>query len=156
MAKTTRNLGLVKAIFVGDNPPTNTDVIWRDTSLVTPLHKYYNETTGLWEALINTVNIDNITIKKDGFEKIYVDTSVLDITYRMNQASIDGNTIINFSSVMPNLNYFVSILSYIATGGIVVGSGWSANSVNTLNGFTFIPPSKYPQGTLIYIARLFK
>lgn len=154
--KVTKNLGLVKAIFVGDNPPINTDVIWRDTSLVIPLHKYYNQLSGQWEAFITSVQVDNISIKKDGMDRIYVDTEVLDITHRMAEVSISGTTIVNFSSVMPNNQFFVSVLSYIATGGVVVGSGFSANSANTINGFTFIPPSKYPNGSLIYIARLFK
>ena len=154
--KVTKNLGLVKAIFVGDNPPININVIWRDTSLIVPLHKYYNQLSGQWESFITAVQVDNISIKKDGMDRIFVDTEVLDITYRMATASIAGNTQINFSSPMPNNQFFVSVLSYVATGGVVVGSGWSSNSANTINGFTFIPPSKYPNGSLIYIARLFK
>lgn len=43
-----KNLGLVKALFVGENPPLNESVIWLDTGLTVPLHKYYNTTSGAW------------------------------------------------------------------------------------------------------------
>lgn len=46
---TQKNLGLVKAIFVGPSAPSNTNVIWRDT--INGVHKTYNTTTALWEAL---------------------------------------------------------------------------------------------------------
>jgi len=71
----TRNLGLVKAIYVGNNPPSNTDLLWRDTSLPTPLHKFYNTSTSSWEAFIYSVLIDNVTIKKNASDQLYVDTS---------------------------------------------------------------------------------
>lgn len=77
MAKVTKNLGIVKAIFVGTTAPTNTDALWRDTSLAIPVHKYYNQSTGLWEELINAVLVDNITIKKDVDGKIYVDLTTI-------------------------------------------------------------------------------
>lgn len=155
--KTTRNLGLVKAIFVGATPPENTDVLWRDTSLSLPLHKYFNQISGLWEPLINSVLIDNVTIKKDALDRLYVNSSALDLTYRSGQQlNISGNSFISFSSSMPNLNYYVQILSYISNTGIVIQSGFSANSQNQLTGFLFIPPSKYPQGSLVYLAMLYK
>ena len=72
-----KNLGLVKAIFVGVQAPTNTSVIWLDTSLTTPLHKYYNTTSGTWEALVHSALIDNYTIKKDVDGKLYVDNSTI-------------------------------------------------------------------------------
>jgi hypothetical protein len=71
----TRNLGLVKAIYVGNNPPSNTDLLWRDTSLPTPLHKFYNTSTSSWEAFIYSVLIDNVTIKKNASDQLYVDIS---------------------------------------------------------------------------------
>ena len=69
----TVNVGLVKAIFVGTTAPTNTNVLWRDTSLNPPLHKYYNTTTSSWETFIYSTLIDNVTIKKDVDGKLYVD-----------------------------------------------------------------------------------
>lgn len=75
MAKVTKNLGIVKAIFVGTTAPQNTNVLWRDTSLAIPLHKYYNQSSSQWEELINAVLIDNLTIKKDIDGKLYADIS---------------------------------------------------------------------------------
>ena len=68
----TKNLGLVKAIHVGTVAPTNTQMLWFDTSLATPLHKFYNTTTSSWEALILAVLIDNSTIIKDVDGKLMV------------------------------------------------------------------------------------
>lgn len=73
----TKDLGLVKAIFEGTTPPTNTSVLWRDTSLTIPLIKQYNPTTSAWEPLIYFTLIDNITIKKDGDGKLYVDVTTI-------------------------------------------------------------------------------
>lgn len=73
----TTNVGIVKAIHVGTIAPTNTDMIWFDTSLIIPLHKFYNPTTSQWEQFLYAVLIDNLTIKKDGDGKLYVDESAL-------------------------------------------------------------------------------
>jgi len=43
------NLGLVKAIFVGSVPPTNTNVIWRDTNV--DQLKWYDSTVSNWVSL---------------------------------------------------------------------------------------------------------
>lgn len=75
MAIKTTNLGLVKAIFVGTSAPSNKNLIWRDTSLTVPIHKFYNETTLSWVELVNAVLVDNITIKIDVDGKLYVDSS---------------------------------------------------------------------------------
>lgn len=77
MSKVVKNLGIVKAIFVSNTPPTNTDVLWRDTNLTIPIHKWYNQSTSSWEELINTVVIDNITIKRDDDGKLYVDIATI-------------------------------------------------------------------------------
>lgn len=71
----TKNLGLVKAIFVGATPPDNTDVLWKDTTV--NLHKAYNSSTGTWDTLVGLVLIDNITIKRDVDGKLYVDVSTI-------------------------------------------------------------------------------
>lgn len=69
----TKNLGIVKALHVATTPPTNTDMIWRDTSLATPLHKYYNPTTLTWQAFIYAVLVDGVTIKINTSDQLYVD-----------------------------------------------------------------------------------
>lgn len=71
----TLNVGLVKAIFVGETAPANTVVLWYDS--VNNVHKSYNSSTLQWEPLIEAVLIDNATIKKDLNGKLYVDTNVL-------------------------------------------------------------------------------
>lgn len=75
MAKKITNIGLVKAIFVSAINPINTNVIWLDT--VENLHKAYNTSTNQWEPLVEMVQIDNATIKKDGEGKLYVDAATL-------------------------------------------------------------------------------
>lgn len=51
MPPTTKNLGLVKAIHEGVNPPTNTVMIWYDTNPGQNMHKYYDTVAGAWKAL---------------------------------------------------------------------------------------------------------
>ncbi len=46
----TKNFGTFKAIFVGPNPPTNTDLLWKD-SLNGGIFKYYNTNSKFWEAI---------------------------------------------------------------------------------------------------------
>lgn len=93
----TTNVGLVKAIFEGTTPPTNTSVLWRDTSLTIPLIKQYNPTTSAWEPLIYFTLIDNITIKKDGDGKLYVDVSTIP-ALQIADGSITLAKLVNFSS----------------------------------------------------------
>ncbi len=75
MAKKTTNLGLIVAIWVSNTAPTNTKLIWYDTSLSQPIHKYYNLSTESWEPFIYSTLIDNVTIKKNENDELYVDTS---------------------------------------------------------------------------------
>lgn len=60
MAVETKNLGLVKAIFVGTTPPTNTNVLWRDTSISPNAHKAFNTVTSLWEAISDVGTIQDL------------------------------------------------------------------------------------------------
>lgn len=75
MTVKTTNVGIVKAIHVGSTPPTNINMLWRDTNL--SIHKAYNSSTSEWEPLIYSTLIDNVTIKKDIDGKLYVDESAL-------------------------------------------------------------------------------
>lgn len=93
----TKDLGLVKAIFEKTTPPTNTSVLWRDTSLAIPLIKQYNPTTSSWEALIYFTLIDNITIKKDIDGKLYVDVSTIP-ALQITDGSITLAKLANFNS----------------------------------------------------------
>ncbi len=58
----TKNLGLVKAIFVGLIPPNNTQMLWYDDNNEVKKHKYYNTITSTWTELISgiTANQGNI------------------------------------------------------------------------------------------------
>lgn len=44
-----KNLGFIKAIHSGATPPTNTQMLWYDTSV--SLHKYYSTVSSTWVAL---------------------------------------------------------------------------------------------------------
>jgi len=50
MAKTSKNLGLVQAIFVGTTPPNNITQLWHN--LGDGLPYYYNQNTLQWEKLV--------------------------------------------------------------------------------------------------------
>lgn len=93
----TKDLGLVKAIFEGTTPPTNTSVLWRDTSLTIPLIKQYNPTTSSWEALVYFTLIDNATIKKDIDGKLYVDVTTIP-ALQVADGSITLAKLVNFNS----------------------------------------------------------
>jgi len=47
---TTKNLGVVKALFIGTVAPTNTQMLWYDTSV--NLHKYYDVVSTTWTTLV--------------------------------------------------------------------------------------------------------
>ena len=134
---TTRNLGLVKAIFVGTTPPTNTQVLWYDTSLATPVHKYYDTLTEQWISIVTPP--DTIDY------------------YRLNTYSVNGITDIVFSSALPSNSYYINILEYKAQDGTLVKSGWDLPSANKTDaGFRFIPPDRFLIGTLWYEAIMLK
>lgn len=48
------NLGLIKAIHSGINPPLNTKIIWYDDNLGQKIHKYYDVGTSQWIPLSGT------------------------------------------------------------------------------------------------------
>lgn len=54
----SKNLGQVKAIYIGTTPPTNTNMLWRDTSITPKTYKEYIDSTGQWEALVNFETFD--------------------------------------------------------------------------------------------------
>ena len=47
----TQNLGNVRAVIVSATAPTNTDVLWRDTSTSPFSTKIYNTNTSIWEPI---------------------------------------------------------------------------------------------------------
>jgi hypothetical protein len=78
MSTGTKNLGLVKAIWVGMTPPTNTSMIWYDTNIGVHLHKYYNTSTSLWEAF--TLNGANSPLyRSDGNIILLYDSAQFEI-----------------------------------------------------------------------------
>lgn len=48
-----KNLGQVKAIHVGTTAPTNTNMLWRDTSITPKTYKEYIDSSGTWEPLVS-------------------------------------------------------------------------------------------------------
>ena len=131
----TRNLGQVSAIFIGTSAPVNTTLLWYDTSLPSPIHKYYDTSISQWVTLVPFAVPDN---------------------YRLNDFSISTQTNVVFSSSLSSSNYFVEVLEYKASpSNVIVSSGWVINN-KTNSGFTFTPPSRYEVGTLYYKATLLK
>jgi hypothetical protein len=48
----TINLGPVKSIFIQSTPPSNTNVLWRDTSTVPAVLRFFNDSTAVWGPLV--------------------------------------------------------------------------------------------------------
>jgi hypothetical protein len=147
------NVGLVKAVFAGENPPNSRNVIWRDLSLVNPIHKYFDSLSGSWEPLSSSdVKIDNETIKKNQDGELYVDQTAFNAVnfYKLNTFPIAGETNVVFSQPnLPSNNYTITVLSYISSG-VDIKSGFSF-SVKTEFSFVFKPPSRYNVGMLTYL-----
>lgn len=49
----SKNLGLIKAIHVGINPPLNKRILWFDDNTNVKRHKYYDFQSATWELLTN-------------------------------------------------------------------------------------------------------
>lgn len=71
----TKNLGVIVALWSGVSAPTNTKLLWWDTANL--VHKAYNPSTTTWEPLMEVVQIDNATIKKNGSGQLYVDVATI-------------------------------------------------------------------------------
>jgi hypothetical protein len=51
----TKNLGQVAGLYIGTSAPSNTTLIWYDSTPAIKCHKVYNESLGQWIILDNTV-----------------------------------------------------------------------------------------------------
>lgn len=51
----TKNLGQVAGLYIGASAPSNTTLIWYDSTPAIKCHKVYNESLGQWIILDNTV-----------------------------------------------------------------------------------------------------
>jgi len=75
------NLGLVKAIFVGTSAPTNTNVIWRDTSTTPNTTKIYNTVASSWQEVGSTATQSLVVAVSD--ETTALTTGLAKLTFRM-------------------------------------------------------------------------
>jgi hypothetical protein len=50
------NLGFIQAVHEGGTPPTNTKILWLDTSSTPAVRKVYNTTLSIWEAFLPDVS----------------------------------------------------------------------------------------------------
>jgi hypothetical protein len=132
----TRNLGQVSAFIAGTVPPVNTSLIWYDTNDGVYLQKYWNVQSGDWVAFVQ------------GLDPV--------IMYRQDLAAVNGTTTITFRSELPSTDYVVEILSFTTLGLISVASGWTVPEISkTVEGFQIVPPSRYPEGNIVYRATLY-
>lgn len=58
----TQNLGNVRALIVSAVAPTNTNLLWRDTSVVPSVTKQYNNATSTWEGLATPGGISRVRL----------------------------------------------------------------------------------------------
>jgi len=69
----TKNLGLVKAIHVGLNPPLNIKMLWYNTNPSENRHYYYDVIALMWKPLISTSTGGGTTYN-------FIDTNTIDFT----------------------------------------------------------------------------
>lgn len=55
MAKTTKNLGQVAGVHIGTSAPTNTTLIWYDSTPAVMCHKVYDIALRSWVVLYESV-----------------------------------------------------------------------------------------------------
>ena len=123
-----KNLGLVKAIWVGTVPPSNIQLIWYDDNNDQKIHKYFDVISEQWLPLRSLGQMsESIT----SFQ------------------SISGATNIIFPRPIASNSYFVEILQFIS-GSTQVKSGWIITNKQA-TGFRFDPnSSRYSSGSLYY------
>ena len=54
------NLGWVKSIFEGLNPPSNTKMLWFNTNVGENRHYYYNQSISYWTPLNTIIQEDSL------------------------------------------------------------------------------------------------
>lgn len=107
---TTKNLGLVKAIHVGNNPPVNILMLWYNTNPMINQHYYYDVITASWVSLAGG-SILAINVSYDNSISLLTATNV--------QAAID-----ELDSILDGLSFAASNITYDP-----IGSGLTSTNV---------------------------
>ena len=92
MTLQTKNLGIVQAIFVGTIPPTNTNMLWRDTSSSPHTFKSFDNLTSSWVELSN--NLANTDLVQTQIQRSY--TVFEDGLLKFVTESANNTTVIQF------------------------------------------------------------
>jgi hypothetical protein len=96
MTLQTKNLGFVKAIFVGPTAPLNTNAIWRDTSVSPAIHKHYDTSLSQWKSLTQNISTANLTWTSDTTQNLNSKTLTLkDGVVLFNNTTVKIDTLAN-------------------------------------------------------------
>ncbi len=85
-----KNLGTIRAIHIGSSAPTNTKMLWYDTTV--DRHKFYNILTSQWEDLgpiidkVSTTNADATTI----FQITIADDTIVSVEFVVMGRKVNG------------------------------------------------------------------
>lgn len=109
---TTKNLGLVKSLHVGTTPPTNTNMVWRDTNTGVNKHKEYDPSLSAW------VNLGSVNFESGSWSPIpSIGGSIPQGSGAIGNYSVIGNLVHCFASISMD-NWGNALSGNIAVGGL--------------------------------------
>ena len=129
----TQNIGQVSAFFSGATPPTNTNLIWLDTSVSPALHKFYDSTISAWVS--SSSDVSSIFGRTGVISAVSTDYNSFYLRHDTAAQGLNGtqqaNAITNLgiTATATELNYVDGVTSNIQTQIDNVGS-------TTINGTT--------------------
>lgn len=118
MPPVTKNLGLVRAIHEGVNPPLNVKMLWYNTNPGENIHYYYDTVDFVWKPL---------TGSGSGTPTVYTFTDSNTVDF-----STSGNNVTASTKISPNAGNIIQALS----NGLFAGETLTALTGLTLTGQT--------------------
>ena len=153
MSTETQNLGTVKAIFSQSTPPTNTSVIWEDTSITSgPRHKYYDFILLNWQLLVvEAIATPDATPSVKGKMKLYTDFTGNNTDGTVTQAGIKAEIASKVAGLLDlrgaydaSSNLFPTAPDGSGTAGAVLtGDFWIVKIGGTLGGEVVVPTQSF-------------
>lgn len=116
---TTKNLGFIKAIHKGVNPPLNTAIIWYDDNIGQKIHKYYDVTLAVWVPFAAGTTV--ISASSYGQMRHIPNTTTVDVLADF-QYWIYGDL-----SIEGTLNNHGEVI--VANGSLVLSGGGTFNNI---------------------------
>ena len=141
----TQNLGNVRALIPSATAPTNTDLLWRNTSVSPQTINLYNSMTSVWEPIaMSSGGQDNTASNLGTGEGVFATKVGVDLRFK---SFADGGGA-TFSS---NANEISVVIN--DTTKIPLAQRGAANGVATLDGSSTLTTSQLP-GTVVTRTRV--